>query len=184
MDKTLRNVIIFGILLVSMSIAYYFLAFLPIQASREASLRQAEANLKAVAMNAETVLPATDSVPAVAQAQPVAAPSTDKKRVQYTTAEGVINGTYSCYEDQVNRLSVQEVKIKGLVFTMNNCEDKARDKEKECTSDCKSSDDVSGVSDCYDKCFDKYMENACEKEAKAVKNERLNLASMVSQICP
>lgn len=105
----------------------------------------------------------------------------NSKKVQYTTRQAIIDGTYYCYEDKVNEISRYEQSIELKQYEADACNDTVSYEAKNCSSSCTNSD-YDLMSDCINNCYS--SNTKCKSLNEEVGNMRRNLYVLLSKYCP
>jgi hypothetical protein len=112
--------------------------------------------------------------------KPSPVPTRMPKKVEYTTTEGITDGTYYCFEDKVNEISRKEQEIEMQEGIADTCTSIEQSKAKRCSENCTESEDIAKcVEDCYAVVTEK-----CLPKHELVGDLREELHKMLGKYCP
>jgi len=106
--------------------------------------------------------------------------SNSGNRVQFTSTQGIVDGTYYCYENRVNELTRYEQLIAMKEDSARMCTDSYKPTLNSCVSACNSSPDFSN---CIKPCYDN-ASNACISKYEETGNLRKEYMKKIYEICP
>lgn len=113
---------------------------------------------------------------------PVPSVAPERNKVQWTSTEGIVDGTYFCFEDKVNEMTKLENTIKMKEAVADSCgmgfEFDAKDCSKDCSDQNLSMDDYV---ECSKACW---ANSPCLPKHEEVGNLRKELMSKIYEYCP
>lgn len=104
-----------------------------------------------------------------------------RTKVSFTTTEGEVNGTYSCYQDRVNELTRYENDIKIKTEIAKSCQVFEQVQQSNCASKCSVEGGTSEIVSCVDAC---YANSECLPKFKKVGDLRMEYMAKLREICP
>lgn len=114
-------------------------------------------------------------------------PSLNEKKVQFISTEGVVDGSYYCYESKVNELTRIENEIKVLEFSADGCNISQGFKNNSCRNEeCPINHpdwSPEWLSTCLENCSAKTV-GTCLPKYEEVGNQRKELHRLINKYCP
>ncbi len=98
------------------------------------------------------------------------------QKVQYTTKQGITNGTYYCCDDKVNEISRMEQQIQIKESAADICYQSHLGEMNSCMSGCST-----GNNDCYHNCAEPFLQKCGNY---IVGDMRTELMNKLKQYCP